>query len=556
MEATENLSGVEMKSCPCGCGQKVRSLTTEDLSGIDIRTPAGIERVRQLFEGQNIDPDRPPDSSRESYWVSSGLYTFLATAKETEGQYTLYDFVVPPMGGPPAHLHNDEDEAFYILDGEVTFQEGTDIETAGPGDLVLRDRGKIHAFQNLGTEPARMLVLTSPSGLEDLFREGGQPVTDPSNPPPPDVPKFLAAAPKYGVETYPEATLLGRDFPQDGGITLMGDDRSETLLGSDGSDIVAGRNGNDQFEGRQGNDILIGGIGNDQINGGKGDDLISARERSDTLAGGGDQDTFLFRLSQGPDTITDFGGVGTGNNPSASTISEIDTLQFEGPGLSSRNLLLDQAEGDLLITFEKADDTGLILQDFASENLDNLGTVEGTSEGIGNILFDGQTKIEDNFDVVDADQNLDRVFNQNSVTFLNDLNNNTQGFNNSDDVINGQGGDDILMGQSGDDLLRGGAGSDTLVGALGNDTLVGGSGSDQFVLEVGAGTDTILDFTISEDLIQLSEGLEFADLAIAQGTDVHENDTFLNLASSNDLLAILNGVKASAINSSANFSIA
>lgn len=529
---------------------------TENLSGIDIRTPAGVERVRELFEEQNIDPNKPPDSSLESYWVSSGLYTFLATAKETEGQYTLYDFVVPPMGGPPAHLHNNEDEAFYILDGKITFQEGTDIETAGPGDLVLRDRGKIHAFQNLGTEPARMLVLAGPSGLEDLFREGGQPVTDSSNPPPPDVPKFLAAAPKYGVETYPEATLLVRDFPQDGGITLMGDDRSETLLGSDGGDIIAGRNGDDKFQGRQGDDILIGGTGKDQIDGGEGDDLISARERSDTLAGGGDQDTFLFRLSQGPDTITDFGGVGTGNNPSASTISEIDTLQFEGPGLSAKNLVLSQAESDLLITFEEVDDTGLILQNFALDNLDNLGTVEGSSEGIGNILFDGQTKIEDSFDVFDADQKLDRVFNQNSVTFLNDLDNNIQGFDNSNDVINAQGGNDRLMGLSGDDLLRGGVGTDIIGGGLGEDTLTGGSGGDQFLLAAGAGTDTITDFTRTQDVVQLMDGLEFADLAIAQGTNAHRNDTFLSLASSNDLLAILNGVQASVIKSSANFTIA
>lgn len=530
--------------------------TIENLSGIDVRTPAGIEKVRALFEEQNISPGKPPDGRLESVWLSGGLYTFLATGKETNGQYALFDFVVPPQAGPPAHIHHEEDEAFYILDGEITFQVNNEVFKGGPGTLVPYLRNDLHGFRNLGTEPARMLVLAAPAGIEDLFREGGQPGTDPSTPPPQDVAKFLEAAPEFGVEAYNEASLFGKPLPDDGGITLLGDDRSETLLGSDGSDIIIGRQGNDRLKGSLGNDILAGGTEDDQIHGGRGEDLVSGNVGNDTLTGGGNQDTFLVSRAQGTDIITDLGGVGTGNSPADAEIAKADRLQFVGPGLSAMSMLLNQDESDLFITFEGVDETGVILEDFTLKNLDNLTTLTGASADIGNILFDGQTETEDSFDVVDAGQKLDRVFNQNSVTFLNDLDNNTQGFNNSDDVINGQGGDDILMGQSGDDLLRGGAGSDTLVGALGNDTLGGGSGSDQFVLEVGAGTDTILDFTISEDLIQLSEGLEFADLAIAQGTDVHENDTFLNLASSNDLLAILNGVKASAINSSANFSIA
>ena len=127
--------------------------------------------------------------------------------------------------------------------------------------------------------------------------------------------------------------------------------------------------------------------------------------------------------------------------------------------------------------------------------LDNLSEATGASEDIGNILFDGQAKIEDSFDVFNANQQRGKVFNKNSVTFLNDLDNNTQGFNDSNDVINGQGGNDKLEGLSGDDLLRGGAGNDTLTGGVANDTLTGGPGNDLFVLAAGAGTGTITDFT-------------------------------------------------------------
>jgi Ca2+-binding RTX toxin-like protein len=99
---------------------------------------------------------------------------------------------------------------------------------------------------------------------------------------------------------------------------------------------------------------------------------------------------------------------------------------------------------------------------------------------------------------LDSDRQLATVFNPNSVTFLNDRNNNTNGRDNSNDVINGQGGDDVLDGLSGDDILRGGTGNDRLIGGLGNDTLQGDTGNDQIfgddgndILNGGMGNDQL-----------------------------------------------------------------
>jgi Ca2+-binding RTX toxin-like protein/quercetin dioxygenase-like cupin family protein len=559
------------------------SPNTMESNAIDITSPEGLETVKEIFKAQNISPDVPPDSSREQIWLSGNLDTFLATSEDTNGQYALFDLYVPPLAGPVPHFHTREDEVYQVLDGNIVFQEGTQIREVAPGDLIPLHRGHLHRFENLGTEPARLLLLATPAGLDQFFREAGQPVTDPSEPPPKDdIAKVMAAAAKQGIEVYPEASLIGKPIVNDGGIALYGDQSDETIVGTNGSDLIIGRNGKDQLKGDLGNDILIGGTSDDQLDGGQGNDLLSGREGNDTLTGGGDQDTFLVRLGGSIDTITDFGGVGTGVNPSAAVIAEVDTLQFEGPGLSARNMILNQDGSDLQFTFEGIEQTGVILKDFALENLDNLSKATGASVNIGNILFDGQTQIEDSFDVFNANQQRSTVFNKNSVTFLNDLDNNTQGFNGSNDVINGQDGNDKLEGLSGDDLLRGGAGNDTLIGSsgndtlngssgddllrggagndifiggAGNDTLIGHSGRDQFLIAAGAGTDTIADFTSGKDLIELSGGLEFSDLTLAQGTDVHANDTFLSLTSSNELLAILTGVQASTLNS-ANFSIA
>ncbi|MDZ8093212.1 MAG: hypothetical protein RMZ42_14960 [Nostoc sp. DedQUE05] len=225
-------------------------------------------------------------------------------------------------------------------------------------------------------------------------------------------------------------------------------------------------------------DILIGTLNNN---------IIDGKASNDILTGNGGQDKFIFLPGDGIDTITDFGGIGKGTNPSSGVISQVDTLNFTGLGLTAKNLQLTQNGNNLEVTFEDIANTKVILQDFQLEYLDNL-PVLGSRAAIGNILFDGQTSIADSFDVFDANSTQTNLFNKNTVTFLNDLNNNITGFDDSNDVINGQGGDDIINGKGGNDLLRGGAGNDTLIGNddtfIGSeeyDTLVGGAGADRFV---------------------------------------------------------------------------
>ncbi|QLE44366.1 calcium-binding protein [Nostoc sp. C052] len=237
--------------------------------------------------------------------------------------------------------------------------------------------------------------------------------------------------------------------------------------------------------GTNGNDTLQGSTDADTINGKLGNDVIYSNGGNDTLTGGGGKDKFIyagyyFDTSQNSNVITDFGGVGKGTNPTTEVIAEADTLTFVGDGLSAQNLLLTQNGNNLEISFEEesvfASSTIVILQNFALENLDNLSKSTGATVDLGNILFNGQTSITDSFDVFNANSTQSTVFKKNTVTFLNDLNNNVSGFNDSDDVINGQGGDDVIDGKSGNDLLRGGAGNDSLFGGEGNDTLIGGKG--------------------------------------------------------------------------------
>jgi uncharacterized delta-60 repeat protein len=287
--------------------------------------------------------------------------------------------------------------------------------------------------------------------------------------------------------------------------------------------------------------------------------IIDGKASNDTLTGGGNKDTFIVRLGDGTDTITDFGGVGPGTysntNPAAAIRAEVDTLQFQGIGLNANNLLLTQNGNNLEVSFEGISGTKVILQSFALENLDNHATT-GTNLAIGNILFDGQLSITDSFNVIDANSSQSSLPKRNSVTFFNDRSSSINGFDNSDDVINAQGGDDIVDGKGGNDLLRGGtgndklfggAGNDILRGGFGNDTLSGGNDNDLFVLASSEGTDTITDFNLSADKIGLSGGLSFGQLSITQGTGSNARNTLITDGNNNQLLAILSGVQANTL---------
>lgn len=287
-------------------------------------------------------------------------------------------------------------------------------------------------------------------------------------------------------------------------------------------------------------------------------DLIVARAGSNTLTPGNGDDTVILGLEMnrdtvvigsgaGTDNVLNFTGVGQGTYPTAETIADADTLKFEGAGFTAQNLLLTQEGEDLSIAFEGVANTKVVLRNLKLELLDNLRQETGATVNLGNILFDGQSEVQDSFDVYNADSTQPIIWNANSVTFLNDLDNFVYGFDGSDDVINGQGGDDLLYGLGSNDILRGGSGNDTLIGGLGNDRYVGGSGADTFVIGAGQGSDTITDFT-SVDRIALSGGLTFGRLTLTQGTGLEAGNT--QIRANNELVATLVGVQASSVSSS------
>jgi quercetin dioxygenase-like cupin family protein len=144
-----------------------------------------------------------PPGEGHTLMVVGGRFTFKASGEDTGGAYALIEMLLPPGGGPPLHLHEREEESFYILEGTLQFQVGDDSLTAGPGAYVKTPRGVPHALKNVGTTPARALVLVTPAGIEKYFEEIGQ--SEGEVPSDKSLEKAKAIAPQYGI------TLLNID---------------------------------------------------------------------------------------------------------------------------------------------------------------------------------------------------------------------------------------------------------------------------------------------------------------------------------------------------------
>ena len=113
---------------------------------------------------------QPTDKVRVTFGAGDE-YRYLATGDDTDGGYYLVDAIIPPGGGPPFHIQTREEEAFYVLEGELSVYGDEGEIVAGPGTYLNIPKGAKHRFRNNGQETARMLFFFTPAGIEGLFDE-------------------------------------------------------------------------------------------------------------------------------------------------------------------------------------------------------------------------------------------------------------------------------------------------------------------------------------------------------------------------------------------------
>lgn len=126
--------------------------------------------------------------------------TILAHSEDTGGAFAMVEEVMRAGMEPPLHTHTNEDEAFYVLDGQLDFQIGDGVHPVAQGDFIFLPRGLPHAFK-LTTPTARLLVLLTPGGFERFFTGMATPLhADPAPPTPADFQRLVREAPAYGIQ--------------------------------------------------------------------------------------------------------------------------------------------------------------------------------------------------------------------------------------------------------------------------------------------------------------------------------------------------------------------
>jgi quercetin dioxygenase-like cupin family protein len=150
-----------------------------------------------------------PRDGGPARWHLGGLLTFKATSEQTAGRLWAKELLAERGTATPVHRDSREDEAFYVLDGDVSVYVGDDVVRAGAGEFLWAPRHVPHGFC-VESRQARLLVVATPAGFERFFLDTGEPAAALTVPPPaasPDLDALVAALATYGVDVLGPSPL-------------------------------------------------------------------------------------------------------------------------------------------------------------------------------------------------------------------------------------------------------------------------------------------------------------------------------------------------------------
>jgi quercetin dioxygenase-like cupin family protein len=167
-----------------------------------VGTPPGPGKAQGKEELMNEDATRAygleEGEGEARWWLGVSLATIKATGKETGGRYTLVEVLEPEGEEAPLHVHHNEDEAFWVLEGELTFQVGEETIKASPGSFLFGPRDVPHRY-TVDSGPARLLFILSPAGFEEFIYATSEPAKERTLPPPPEGPPSEAEMKQLGA---------------------------------------------------------------------------------------------------------------------------------------------------------------------------------------------------------------------------------------------------------------------------------------------------------------------------------------------------------------------
>ena len=132
-------------------------------------------KLNTIDQPQTIQSPIFVDPEGNKTWNIFGLQIIgKVFSEDTHGAYSVIVSTTPPDGGAPPHVHEIEDELFYVLEGSFRFTCGEEQFLANKGAVVVLPKGIPHAFKNVGTTAGRMMNTITPGGFEKFFDEVDQ----------------------------------------------------------------------------------------------------------------------------------------------------------------------------------------------------------------------------------------------------------------------------------------------------------------------------------------------------------------------------------------------
>jgi len=156
-----------------------------------------------------------PAGSGPATWAMGSLFEHLLSAGDSAGALGMSLVTQPPGVATPLHRHTHEAEAFFLLDGSMTYRAGDETFHLSTGDFIWLPAGLPHAFRVTGSTPVRFLGLTTPGGLMALYDEVGIPALERRLPGGDGLPvgeeiaRWNEVGPRYGLQ------VVGPPLPED-----------------------------------------------------------------------------------------------------------------------------------------------------------------------------------------------------------------------------------------------------------------------------------------------------------------------------------------------------
>ena len=155
-----------------------------------------------------------PNHQGDAVWSMSSLMEMKLGVQDGDVPFGVMEVTQPVGVATPLHVHTNEAEAFYVLEGSIAYEGGGELYRLEAGDFIYLPLAVPHRFRVTGDRPARFLGLVSPVGLSGLYAEVGTPALERRIPDPPTEAEMAAefgrwaeVAPRYGLQ------VLGPPLP-------------------------------------------------------------------------------------------------------------------------------------------------------------------------------------------------------------------------------------------------------------------------------------------------------------------------------------------------------